>query len=37
MASADIRALEEWLSRQIIGQSHLVQRLIIALLADGHL
>ena len=37
MASADIRALEQWLSRQIIGQSHLVQRLIIALLADGHL
>ena len=37
MASADIRALEEWLSSQIIGQSHLVQRLIIALLADGHL
>jgi MoxR-like ATPase len=37
VASADIRALEEWLSSQIIGQSHLVQRLIIALLADGHL
>ena len=37
MASADIRALEDWLSSQIIGQSHLVQRLIIALLADGHL
>jgi MoxR-like ATPase len=29
--------LESWLSQQIIGQSHLVQRLIIALLADGHL
>jgi MoxR-like ATPase len=29
--------LETWLSQQIIGQSHLVQRLIIALLADGHL
>ena len=37
MASADVRALEDWLSSQIIGQSHLVQRLIIALLADGHL
>ncbi len=37
MASADIRALEDWLSQQIIGQEHLVQRLIIALLADGHL
>jgi MoxR-like ATPase len=29
--------LEGWLSQQIIGQEHLVQRLIIALLADGHL
>lgn len=37
MASAEIKALETWLSSQIIGQSHLVQRLIIALLADGHL
>ena len=37
MANVEIRALEEWLSGQIIGQSHLVQRLIIALLADGHL
>ena len=37
MASTDVRALEGWLSQQIIGQSHLVQRLIIALLADGHL
>ncbi|MEH6584514.1 MAG: MoxR family ATPase [Halioglobus sp.] len=37
MASTDVRALEDWLSQQIIGQSHLVERLIIALLADGHL
>lgn len=37
MASAELRALESWLSQQIIGQAHLVQRLIIALLADGHL
>ena len=37
MASSDVRALENWLSQQIIGQPHLVQRLIIALLADGHL
>ncbi len=37
MASADLRALENWLSQQIIGQEHLVERLIIALLADGHL
>tara|TARA_R110001599_G_scaffold353883_1_gene602237 strand:+ start:23577 stop:24590 length:1014 start_codon:yes stop_codon:yes gene_type:complete len=37
VASADVRALEDWLSSQIIGQSHLVQRLIIAVLANGHL
>ncbi len=37
MANADLRALEHWLSQQIIGQSHLVHRLLIALLADGHL
>jgi MoxR-like ATPase len=37
VANADIQALEQWLSGQIIGQTHLVQRLIIALLADGHL
>lgn len=37
MANADIRALQSWLTGQIIGQSHLVERLIIALLADGHL
>lgn len=29
--------LSTWLSGQIIGQEHLVQRLLIALLADGHL
>jgi MoxR-like ATPase len=37
VASTNVRTLEDWLSSQIIGQSHLVQRLIIALLADGHL
>ncbi|GHD12162.1 hypothetical protein GCM10007052_12690 [Halioglobus japonicus] len=37
MASADLRSLQDWLSSQIIGQQHLVERLIIALLADGHL
>ena len=37
MPSADVRALEEWLGQQIIGQNHLIERLIIALLADGHL
>jgi len=35
--NSDILALEQWLSGQIIGQAHLVERLIIALLADGHL
>jgi len=37
LANADVRALQDWLSGQIIGQTHLVERLIIALLADGHL
>lgn len=34
---AHIQALQAWLNSQIIGQPHLVQRLLIALLADGHL
>ena len=29
--------LQRWLNQQIVGQSHLVERLLIALLADGHL
>ena len=33
----NILALENWLSSQIIGQEKLVNRLLIALLADGHL
>ena len=37
MANTALKALETWLGSQIIGQQHLVQRLIIALLADGHL
>jgi MoxR-like ATPase len=37
VAQTDIRDLQNWLSSQIIGQAHLVQQLIIALLADGHL
>ena len=37
MANADIRALTDWLSGQIIGQDHLVERLVMALLADGRL
>lgn len=32
-----IQTLETWLDSQIVGQQHLVQRLLIALLADGHL
>tara|TARA_R110000772_G_scaffold89311_4_gene185170 strand:- start:399 stop:1358 length:960 start_codon:yes stop_codon:yes gene_type:complete len=32
-----IGALKEWLSQQIIGQEKLLDRLLIALLADGHL
>jgi MoxR-like ATPase len=37
VAKAQVQALQEWLGTQVIGQSHLVQRLLIALLADGHL
>lgn len=37
MANSEIRLLNDWLSEQIIGQAHLVERLLIALLADGHL
>ncbi len=37
MASAELNNLQNWLGSQIIGQQHLVQRLLIALLADGHL
>jgi len=32
-----IYLLKDWLNEQIVGQNHLVERLIIALLADGHL
>jgi MoxR-like ATPase len=37
VATAEIHALKEWLATQVIGQEHLVERLLIALLADGHL
>lgn len=37
MHRRQITVLEQWLSSQIIGQGHLIQRLLIALLADGHL
>ena len=32
-----IHLLKDWLNTQIVGQEHLVERLIVALLADGHL
>ncbi len=32
-----ISALKTWLDDQIVGQSHLIERLLVALLADGHL
>ena len=33
----NIEQLKAWLNQQIVGQNHPVERLIIALLADGHL
>jgi MoxR-like ATPase len=36
-AYQQIQLLNTWLNNQIIGQEHLTQRLLIALLADGHL
>lgn len=36
-AYQEIQSLSNWLNDQIIGQDHLIQRLLIALLADGHL
>ncbi len=36
-AYQEIQSLGNWLNDQIIGQDHLIQRLLIALLADGHL
>jgi len=32
-----LHTLNHWLNHQIVGQEHLVQRMLIALLADGHL
>ena len=37
MCREQITTLEQWLKQQIVGQEHLVQRLLTALLADGHL
>jgi MoxR-like ATPase len=34
---AALNSLKQWLEAQIIGQEHLINRLLIALLADGHL
>ncbi len=36
-AREDFRSLHDHISRQVLGQSHLVDRLLVALLADGHL
>jgi len=37
LSASDIRELESWLDGQVVGQAHLIERLLIALLADGHL
>ena len=37
MTHAAISSLENWLGQQIIGQADLVRKLLIAILADGHL
>ena len=37
MTASDLRQLETWLDSQVVGQAHLIERLLIALLADGHL
>ena len=37
MTAHNLRELEQWLDQQVVGQAHLVERLLIALLADGHL
>ena len=33
----DIEQLRQWLGGKIVGQEHLIERLMIALLANGHL
>lgn len=33
----EFKKLENWMSSQIVGQHHLVQRLLVSILADGHL
>ena len=34
---ANLQSLKNWMSDQIVGQPHLINRLLIALIADGHL
>jgi len=36
-AFESINTLNHWLNQQIVGQEHLVQRMLISLLADGHI
>lgn len=36
-ALTEIQQLKQWLSSQIVGQPELVDRLLIALIADGHI
>ena len=37
MTRATISGLESWLGQQIIGQANLVRKLLVSILADGHL
>ncbi|MFT7288170.1 MAG: MoxR-like ATPase [Halieaceae bacterium] len=37
VTAGDLRELEQWLDQQIVGQAHLIERLLVALIADGHL
>lgn len=37
MTTPPLQQLEQWLDSQIIGQEDLIHKLLIALLADGHL
>lgn len=37
MTASTLRDLEQWLDQQVVGQAHLIERLLIALIADGHL
>ncbi|SMF40010.1 MoxR-like ATPase [Alteromonadaceae bacterium Bs31] len=36
-AKASVGVLRQWMDAQIVGQPHLIDRLLIALIADGHL